>query len=744
MSKSNSIDALVRAAAAEHNIKTASEPLSRKVKRLVDTSLTNWGAFAPVERGGALGLENYSEAPPKRSETFDMTSVNVGKLVKGLDDLGGMNGHHIIQVATDCLKTFEKGYTPSKIVMESQGTLTNAAPMSMVTSRSSAAGLETYNADLGLEAFGDDMNRLNSDDRLTMNLTIMRPYDNAMDKMFARVSDSSPIVTIKVPAPEVYNWAATQGATTTSYQRNGSTNTFPLRNLFRNPTPVNSTPQLIVPNPANDTNGTLLWSHDETYYKSNVGISALDLAKNAAYFNGQYIDRTDLVSEGGRVSSIIVAVTATVSSSPVTEYFKLDTNVYDMARFVMMTSVTRSGQRIATFDVALMLAPGITQYNGTASTICAALTDAKIQLDISVTAKINLMTGDLQANGSVNLELKQLAAGTAIGAGTQTMFGTASGTLAAYTTKIWYDEENQRRANLAIWSNYREMQFPIPRSRVYFTEYSLEQEIDENAVAATSSVIGLGNARRGLDIMVNALNDTIESLAYAAAEPELATLNGISEASFASSLAKPTVFSSTIDFSDTSINVMNESTRLVEIHGHFRARLLMMLSELAAQSLMLNHYKPGETVVFKAIMHSTLADIVVGIDDYHPALADREKAATGADYSMVLPNGYRFDVVKSNWDCLEQMIYLMPVIDSDPANILSGGSIRDCGTISTTYTPTNNGSVVRRVASTTREILMITNKVGLMIKIMNLPDELGTIGYNPMPLAADSSDAINL
>lgn len=733
----------IRAVASALNMNGGQVSLAASVQNLTTKVLQGWNAVT-VNGGGAFGLESLGEVVPTRNQGFEaVRDGDPQQLMAGLKSLG-MAHRHIEQVAEQCLSLFDNSaYSVPSILRNNHEVQGAHAPLAAVVGRTSAGQLANYNDGVGLEAFGDDINRLATDDRLTMDLMIMRPWENIMDKALARVTESSPVVTIRVPSPEAWDWATTQQANSTAASRNGSGNTYRLRDLYRNPTPVNSQPKRIVPLTANDS-GAVLWNNTTTHYKTGKDVSLLDLSRNAAAFTYDHIDRTDLVSDGGVIDSVIVSITNPNGGSPVTEHFKINTRPFDLAMFVITPTNKASGQRQVIMEAVLPISSDTLEYDGSASTIAAALTDAKIQIKIHVTATLNIQTGMMQASGTVNMSLKQLASGAAISNATNTLFGTLTASLSAYSAELYFDEENQRKANLAVWVQYYETQFVVPRSRIYFTEYSLSQDVDENAVAATSSIVALGNGRRGLNIVVNALNDISEGLRYIQANPEIAAANAMDEQSFASALVKPTVITTTLNFATEELNTMNESTRLTEIHGRFRARFLSMVTLLFAKSLMLNQYKGGEVPVIKAWVHSTIADLVIGILDYHPELADRNSTATGADYSMLLPNGYRLDVIKSNLDCLQNRIYAVPVIESDMSSILSAASIRDCGTVTTNYTPSNNGSVVRRVATSTREIVMMSNKVGICMNVVGLATQLGATSFDPVALSADYTDSLSI
>lgn len=737
MSKvSNALRTRVREMAKELQISQGREKLAASVKHLTDQVINDWGALQPTNGAGFAGLESYNNNEIKRNQAFDAAQdADPRQLMIGLKNMN-MSDRHIQQVTEDCMSLFDKSAGGALEVLRSVDHTDGYVPLSRVVGRSAASNIGRSSNTVGLEAFGDDINRLNTDDRLTMNLIIMRPWDNIMDKALARVSESSPVVTVRIPSPEAYDWAKTQETGSTVDSRFGS-NTYKLRDLYRNPTPVNSAPKKIIAKTANDTN-SVLWNSTTTHYKTGVDVSLMDLSLDSSVITHAHVDRTDLVADGGTLDSVIISIKPGTDPA---EYFKLSTRSMDTAMFVISPSSKTSGQRQVILDCMLPITSETKEFDGSSSAVATALTDAKIMANIRITATLDIKTGLLQASGTVNLKLLGID-GAAVSGGTQTYFGTLVASVVAYSADLYFDEENQRKANLAIWMNYYELQFVVPRSRIYFTEYALTQDIDENAVAATSSVVALGNGRRGLDIVVNALNDISKALAFAEDNPEIASVNRIDEQGFAASLVKPTVVHTVLDFDQEDVNTMNESTRLVEIHGRFRARFLSMATQLFAKSLMLNQYKGGETPVIKAWVHSSIADLVIGITDYHPDLKDQASTATGADYSMVLPNGYRLDVIKSNLDCLQQRIYAVPVIESDMASVLSAASIRDCGTVTTNYTPTNYGATVRRVATTTREIVMMSNYVGLMLEVKGLGTQLGAVGYGELALNSNYTDSL--
>jgi len=110
---------------------------------------------------------------------------------------------------------------------------------------------------------------------------------------------------------------------------------------------------------------------------------------------------------------------------------------------------------------------------------------------------------------------------------------------------------------------------------------------------------------------------------------------------------------------------------------------------------------------------------------------------------MVLPNGYRLDIIKSNMDCLMKRVFILPVIESQMDSLITAAQIRDCGMITTNYSPTLGSATTRRLATVSREVVMVSNKVGAVLEIDGLQDQLGDVGYDAIRLNIDSSESLS-
>lgn len=581
-----------------------------------------------------------------------------------------------------------------------------------------------HDAKVAMEAFGTDIDRLQSDNRLNIVLSVLRAFTSITDKLFPRIAEEGNAVTIKIPAPEVYDLAASMNAS--AAVRNNPANILPMVTLYKNPDPVSTRLIPIVPITANDTATVKSLYNSTTSLAAGVSSNLFDLAMNNTAYGFNAIDMTDLVAPGGHITNLYVLASHNASGTITTELFKIPTRYYAQAQFVSNPNNMDSGDVAVIMACSTLLTAGSLNAAGAASTMLSSYTTAGAQLNIQFNAQLNLKTAQISGSGSVSPILVARPPATAAAGSTATDFALITWTLVAYDTELYYDEENMRKTTLAVRMRYMERQFVIPMGRNILVDYSLNQQSSDDVAAMVNNTACLGNSARNLGVMTSVLTDMYNAVQFEIANPEMAPLVNSRQNSIAGTMCIPYVVTETLDFSDSTILVLRESERLSELHGRTRQRLLTALTTVCNRSLYLNNLDAGEKPVFKVLVAQTLADQLFGIIDYHNELNDRVSAANGADYSMELPNGYRLDLVKTNFDDYANSIIVVPMREAQPEHITSFGTIRDRGTYVAQYTPINNGGVARRVVSNTREILFPTNPIGAMITVTNLSTQLGS------------------
>lgn len=639
----------------------------------------------------------------------------------------GVAPAHVDSVATECARILSGNINRLAIFEDTPSTEGQMSLESIVGS-SAMSGLR-HDARHAMEAFGGDIDRLQQDNRLNIIMAVLRSFTSVVDKVLPRVAEASNVVTIKTPAPEVYDLARSMNAS--GSVRNAASNRLPLVSLFKEPDAVSTQPQAIIPNHANDTDtvpSILAGGYDAQALTAGKQINLLDLTSSATRIGYNGSDFTDLVAEGGAIRTIFIRATHTDSSKVTTEDFAVPVRYLPTAVLTQSANANDSGDVNASVRAVFAVRPGRLMANGKASVLFASYTDAVVKLDVTLHADLNLKTFLIQGDGSVSSTLIPAAGKTEVGPTTKADVAKIAWSVIGYAPDLYFDEENMRKTTTAVRVNYLQRQFVIPMGRNFVVDFALQQENDDNAASTVTVVAALGNSVRGMDIIESRLSDISSQLAFMTEYSELSGDNGIDprNMSVAASLCLPYVVRGNLNYSDMKTAVMRETERLSDMHARLREMLLNSLATVCAKSLYLNNLEAGEKPVFKVITHSVIADLIFGIVDYHNELNDVVPVATGVDYSMELPNGYRIDVAKTNFTKYEGKILVFPVRENNPTHVTSFGTIRDRGSYTAQYTPLNGQGVARRIVTNTREIVMPTNPVGAIITVTGLDAELGS------------------
>lgn len=714
-------DELVGAAESESDKSICHNVVNQTAKFLAKKS------FASDSVQALENLVGSDTVPKINSDGGAMGNVSATEIRQFVESCGVLESH-IDEVAVECARILGGGVSRMAIF---EDTPTSKEHMSLesIVGPGAMIGLR-HDQRHALEAFGGDIDKLQQDNRLNIIMAVLRSFTSIVDKVLPRVAEASNVVTVKTPAPEVYDLVRSMNAS--SAVRNGANNRTPLVQLYKEPDSVSTQPQSIIPNPANDTGTTpsiLAGGYDPQAIVVGKRINLYDLSMDGTRIGYNAGDFTDLVAEGGRIKTVFVRATHTDGTTVVTEDFAVPVQYLPTAVLTQSANNNTSGDVEATVRAVFALRPGKLMANGQASAIFASYADAVVKLDVDLHVDLNLMTFDISGGGNANPTVIPAAGKTEVSQATLSDYAKLSFTVIGYVPDLFFDEENMRKTTTAVRVLYMQRQFVIPMGRNFVVDFALQQQNDDNAASTVNVVAALGNSVRGMDIIQSRLSDISSQLAFLAEYPEMSGDNGIDprNMSIAATLCLPYVVSTSIDYSDMKTAVMRESERLTEMHARLREMLLNSLATVCAQSLYLNNLEAGEKVVFKVITHSVVADLIFGIVDYHNELNDVVPVATGCDYSMELPNGYRIDLAKTNFVKYEGKVLVFPVRENNPTHVTSFGTIRDRGSYTAQYTPINNYGVARRIVMNTREIVMPTNPVGVLLTINGLDSELGTV-----------------
>lgn len=614
-------------------------------------------------------------------------------------------------------KFYDRGRTSPKFI-----------PMNQVYSPSTVAEVNGH-ARMAIESYGEFSDRVTTDSRLAIALTILRSHRSLMDRVLARKPSEDPVVLIKIPSPEVYNLAESMNpVASTRY----SASRQPLVTLYRDPTFVNTQPQQIVPLKVND-NGSPAYLVADGIVKVDTKVNLFDMTLQSGVVGFNALDWTDLVSDGGAVGSVLLQVTQTVPGSPATvttELYSIPTQYYRNAQFTTQTNVQDSGDRMANLRFKTNLTTGTVMSNGQASAIFDnTWTGVNTLLEVIFNANLNIKSSYVDGAGTINASLTtQLAGG--VPSGVTTAFGELSFAIVGWSPYLFFSEENMRKTTAGVRMNFKEQEFLIPVGKNFIVDYSLMgQEIGDDVTSTTSNVIGIGNSARGVSIIQNTLTAVNARLQYELANPDIDYYTSVTQDYAAGTLTLPHVWVGTLDVSQAA--VMRESERLSDLHSYMTARLTALIADGHNKSMYTDTFEGGERARYKMMTSGPIAEILMGISEYWNTLDDKVAVAEGSDYSFKLPNGTQIDVCKSNFESFANTILLIPVREAKPDDVTSFGSVLDRGTFVGQYNPINNGAANKRIVANSREIVFPTNPTGYVITVNGVTAELSILVDGP-------------
>ena len=704
--------------ASTEDFRTVSDIFSLTHQFLSDNTLTTENASPGTEsltsipklintKGGALGnlgvdaLENFIVACKVPVENRASCAVEVARIISGANSDPGV--------------FVDRGRSnPKQIGM---GQIYGGRSIATVNRDASKA----------VEAFGEYSDRVTSDSRLSLALTVLRAHESLIDRVLPRKAVEDPVVIIKIPSPEVYNLQLSQSpVASTRYAAARQ----PLIELYRNPNAINTAPQRIIPKKVNDTSVPAGLVADNIIVPGQK-VNLLDLTLDSNIVGSQASDWTDLVSDGGSVDSVQIQVTLTPPSPgvPTVETFTFQTRYLQNAQFVTMTNVQDSGDRQANIRTKWNLTAGSLKSNNVASTIFATFSDVNVLLELTFNANLNIKNFFVDGNGTIANSLSTTLPG-GVPSGVNTTFGELSFAIVGWSPYLFFSEENMRKTSAAVRMNFKEREFLIPVGRNYIVDYSLMgQEIGEEVTNTVSEVINIGNSIRSVDIIDDTLNVVNSRLQYENANPDIDYYNSVAQDFVAGTLSLPHVYVGT--FNVNSSLVMRESERLPDMHNFIAYRLLAVIADAHNKSMYTENFEPGERAVYKVVTSGPIAEVLFGITNYWPALDDKEPAAKNASYSMRLANGTRLDIIKSNFEYFANTMLVVPVRQAKPDDVTSFGTILDRGTFVGQYNPVSNGAANRRIVANSREILFPTNPLGFIITVTGISSALGVVTDGP-------------
>ena len=608
---------------------------------------------------------------------------------------------------------------------------------------------------MSAEAWGVDINTRESDERTSFAIAINRAATSIEDKLFGRIPVTENVATVTWSAPSAYDFAATNTSISTIKDADPTLHQY--IDMQSDPRFANPTPKPMIPNPAADVDG-VLWTDStntpvpDSFSSPLIKVGTECNLKKLCLVDGKFgydqSNLTDLISPGGVIKTVRVSVNDGTNPA---EFYDITTDARRRSGYYPALSQELSGDVQAQMPVTFILNSASTDIYGNVSKIAAGFTTVSIVKKMTVSSGLNLQYGNLTSSVSVaNVnEVVPETAGAVVPDATTQAAKKLKITIEAFNPGQSFAEDNFRKSNMALQVNYGQNKVSMPRPINFFTDYSLGQEDDPNIVEITAGVMNLGNSYRTISIASGAMSDVATASNFVQTSGVDRSQTALADLSLTHTVVRPIVFTTTLDFTKETVNLMDESTRGKQVSGRLINRLVPMIADVVAQSLIGLTYADGEPMVFKVLAHSYLADVLFGMYDYIPQnIADRPASLpTGASFSITLPNGTRLDVVKVVWKTMENKIALFPTKDGDSTALTNFGVIFSRGIASYLFNPTFDGATWRRSVACQRELFVPTTIVALAVRVKGLADQLGSYGYDPIDLttytAADIADTVS-
>ena len=589
----------------------------------------------------------------------------------------------------------------------------------------------------GLEAFGADMDKIQSDAALNIAVSIMRYHNSLIDRVIPRKSHNSNIVTVKIQDPTVYDLEASHN--TDNRIRNGN-HEVPMLDLYRDPSPASTQPKRAIPLESNDTkkvkkllDGNLITGitanlFDLTLYPGRLGTSG--------------INYTDILSEGGRVEYVLVEAKKTDpdTGTEIKELFKVSTAFNARSRYTKSPNNSDSGDTNANMVVDVFFRKGRTKTaQGVESTLLEPFDNTKLNLNVTFNSNLNLKLGNVSGSGSVTAELlPQDNSQSEIPQAQLDELDAMTFSIVSYMPEIYFSEANIRRTTRAVRMNTNSYQFEIPVARTFVVDFALDEQQPEDVLNIVQNMINLGNSDRSLRILESKMEDVHTRLqAEKENREDLHFRDRIEKSYAAGTLSHPTILKHEVDYANPNVDflAMRQSEHLSDVHALMRENLLNISARLKQMSLFHLNLEPNERVAWKVVTSTKLQNTVMGIRDYWNTLDDTEPRdgstadglPKGSTYSFYLPNHDRVDVIATEFNQYVDRMIMLPVRENNPTHITSFATQYDRGSFVANYTPTNNNAAFRRAIVNSREIPHVTNPVGAMIDIKNLDKRLPAI-----------------
>lgn len=563
----------------------------------------------------------------------------------------------------------------------------------------------------GSEAFGANIDKVITDTRMTIAITMLRFHKSLLNRVVHRRQRSTVLVEYEVPYAESYDLFKSMNPD--DVIREGREHRSIMLDLYRNPSPVTQKLTPLYPLKSNDTRNVLV---EDGVIANGQKANLITLSLDQNKIGQDHTDWTDLVSEGVCFDKLYF----TLSDGSTTEKFIVNMN---HERLVPTAQNRDSSYRAGNYIGKFKLHAGTLTAAGAQSTLLADLTESDcLVVELSLNGGIYLKNGYVQASGFGSLT-GYATDGEPSETVTQ-LLGKAKVEVTGYSVYAFYSEENLRRSNIAFRTNKFMRAYEIMCGRNYMVDYSLNQVLPEYVMSIVTEGMSLGMDDRAMHMF-----EENAKLVYDRVQAErrddkyLEHFDRINFDYVAGTRVNPWVHIDSIDM--RSVDTIRSSDYMSDARQFFDTRLTRIMSMVHANSLYRQQLEPGEVPTYKLITSNIILENLFAVPHIHNHIEQMERKESDGEvveYTRVLPSGIILQCITSPWDKMRDKIFIVPFRPSYPDSELNYAHNWDYGTFLAHYTPQIAMGVNKRLFCNARETPIITNPVAVSLTVTHFDD----------------------
>ncbi len=561
------------------------------------------------------------------------------------------------------------------------------------------------------EMIGVDIDKANSDMKTAITVAIMSFHTGLVPRVLPTKTVAQPNIQYTKEFLEVFDNASTDRIAAKT-----------LLDLYEDPSTATNKLKKIVPLAANDSGNAYLVS--DGVIKFSVTADILDLSIDSTKTGYTKINRTDIIADNVKLEKVYVQISDNGTPTKIDE-------VYEIVIPEVKGRITRTvnselvSDRSASFTYVYDIEKTTKTSAGETSAILAGITAGeKVRFTLTLKPSINLATGMVNTLGSVTIAAVAASATAATSNAVKAVITNALAAgvvLTGYSLDARFSEENLRKTNIAVWEKRQPFSYDIPTGRNYIFDTMLNQESPESMATNLTKVIRIGQDDVALKLIIDGLQTAYNSIAqYQASVTSGAPLPEPGIPYVAGAIVRPTVFVDTFKVDD--LNVIQDSNRSGDIKQRALTYLNAVTADLLQKSMFKQALADGSTVSFKMITSMQILANIFSQPHIHNHLENGNGTGklSGVEYTLVLPNGVKIEVVTTTFLSMRTKMVMIPFIEGDAESVLNFAHNWDYGTVVSNYTAQTDGNSVNRLFASVREIPFIVNPVGAIIDITGL------------------------